>query len=242
MDRIAVVTYSHSSYFDVLRISIALRGMHFSESIENFDFFIAADVKYEDYNTIVYDDKLQYTNRIEYILKLLEIKGYTWILFDHEDMLLIDKPQSGLIDNLVKHCATDNVDSVRLINTSNTWKTQIRKGYFRILKISPWLFSIQPSIWKIKSFLKLVRSLQGKNIWEFEKSAQSKIRFGTYKIDILHRGEEKIGKYHFHNLEYPYVATAIVKGKWNFTEYGHFLSEMLGSDKFCVDENVRGKI
>jgi hypothetical protein len=73
-----------------------------------------------------------------------------------------------------------------------------------------------------------------KNIWEFESSIQN---FGNEFVSIL-GSEKKRGIYHYDSEVFPYVATAIVKGKWNFSEYPKELEEVLS---FCeIDKKLRG--
>ena len=44
--------------------------------------------------------------------------------------------------------------------------------------------------------------------------------------------------YHFDNEVYPYIATAIGKGKWNLGEYGYELEPLL--QKLNINPSLRG--
>jgi hypothetical protein len=46
--------------------------------------------------------------------------------------------------------------------------------------------------------------------------------------------------YHWDSDVYPYVATAVVKGKWSYSEYVDELTELLG--EYEIDPDVRGKV
>ena len=75
--------------------------------------------------------------------------------------------------------------------------------------------------------LKLVTELSGKNIWEFESAGQRVFRkLGIRGATINEKGLRR-GKYHWDNTIYPFVATAIVKGKWNMSEYRDVLESIL---------------
>lgn len=50
--------------------------------------------------------------------------------------------------------------------------------------------------------------------------------------------EPKRGLYHWDSFCFPYIATAIVKGKWNFLEYSKELSILL--EKYNINKNIRG--
>ena len=58
---------------------------------------------------------------------------------------------------------------------------------------------------------------------------------GVYHYD----NENKRGLNHFDSSVYPYVATALVKGKWNLSEYKKELGDILESKN--IDINQRGK-
>jgi hypothetical protein len=48
------------------------------------------------------------------------------------------------------------------------------------------------------------------------------------------------GKYHYDSEVFPYIATAINKGKWNFSEYQEELSLLF--KEYNIDKNLRGII
>ena len=57
---------------------------------------------------------------------------------------------------------------------------------------------------------------------------------GLYHYD----NEKKRGLNHYDTLVYPYVATALVRGKWNMSEYGNELSRL--TEKYKININNRG--
>jgi hypothetical protein len=61
----------------------------------------------------------------------------------------------------------------------------------------------------------------------------------TYKMLYSHQQEPRRGMFHYDSSVYPYVATAICKGKWNLSEYKEL--EQLLKD-YNIDWRVRGKI
>ena len=61
----------------------------------------------------------------------------------------------------------------------------------------------------------MVENLPPMNIWEFEESIVSSGRDFMVKVG----NEKKRGIYHYDSPVFPYIATAINKGKWNMTEY-----------------------
>jgi hypothetical protein len=65
----------------------------------------------------------------------------------------------------------------------------------------------------------MLQSTGGQNIWDLEVHGQSSFRkLGLRGYQPTTTGRQR-GKHHGDSLIYPYVATAIVKGKWNISEY-----------------------
>jgi hypothetical protein len=81
---------------------------------------------------------------------------------------------------------------------------------------------------------------RGESIWDFERKAQWTFRKAFVRAGTLKENLAKSGLSHWKSDIYPYIATAIVKGKWNFSEYGPELEELLREYK--IDPIARGKM
>jgi hypothetical protein len=55
-----------------------------------------------------------------------------------------------------------------------------------------------------------------------------------------YQNEFKRGGNHYNSSIYPYIATALVKGKWNTLEYGEELSSMFND--YHINPIIRGVI
>ena len=55
---------------------------------------------------------------------------------------------------------------------------------------------------------------------------------------FCYHGEEKRGLYHHDTIVFPYIATALVKGKWNVSEYPEELSALL--KEYNINPDIRG--
>ena len=184
-----------------------------------------------EYIQIHYDDSKQYTDR--WVELLPQIKE-DLLLFMHEDMILFDTPRLDLIQTYSTYVNEEKVDSVKLIYAGEgglPWdqdKTLVTNSFAK--------FSIQPTIFKKELLKQLVESTPNKNIWEFEASISS------YGSDFMvHLGEEKKrGLFHYDSLVWPYIATAINKGKWNTSEYSQELDAL--SKEYNVNLFERGTI
>ena len=96
--------------------------------------------------------------------------------------------------------------------------------------------SIQPTILKTKFFGELVTSLPSLNIWQFEESIVS---YGK-DFMVFFGNEKQRGIYHYDSLVFPYIATAINKGKWNMSEYSNELDKLFG--EYNINPFERGII
>lgn len=170
-----------------------------------------------DYIRIIYDDSKQYTERWKQILS--KIKEET-IMFIHEDMILYDYPLYEQLNTYSEYIANNLANSIKLIYGGNEFKvseidnTLVSNQYSKI--------SIQPTLIKQNNFVSLLNSVNNLNIWEFEKQIQS--NGGDYMVKL--GTEKKRGLYHYDSVVFPYIATAINKGKWNMSEYSKELDSL----------------
>jgi hypothetical protein len=150
----------------------------------------------------------------------------------HEDMFLYDSPKYEYIERYFKHVEANLAKSIKLIPVgSNRYISKFDSTLY-VTEYSK--FSIQPTITSRSHLIDLLNRYGPKNIWEFESSIQN---FGNEFVSIL-GNENKRGIYHYDSEVFPYIATAIVKGKWNFSEYPKELEEALS---FCeIDKKLRG--
>jgi hypothetical protein len=86
--------------------------------------------------------------------------------------------------------------------------------------------------------LALLEKHREQGIWEFEARAQSTFRALGLRGGFTSAKGEKRGTLHWQNPYYHYVATAIVKGKWNFAEYKAELRGLLAVSE--IEPSHRG--
>ena len=184
----------------------------------------------DDYLVIKYDDRNTYKNRI--LSCINRLNDEETVLFAHEDMFLYDKPKFEILDQFCKLIKNDNCDVIKLIRAfDNLDKSNIHKNL--LINPSKQLFSIQPSILKIKTLKYIYENVPGNNIWEFEANTNEKyLKNITSFCAFDETLDLKRGKFHYNSSIYPYVCTAVIKGKWNFKEYKKELFEIFYNKKF----------
>jgi hypothetical protein len=162
------------------------------------------------YTQISYDDSKPYTQRLKEILP--QIKEEV-IIFLHEDMILIGEPMIDYLQKYSEYIFNNSVKSIKLISgigNFNHFESDVT-----LINNKDTKFSIQPTIIKPKTFLDLLSKVEPLNIWDFEENVP--IEDGHYMARL--GNEKRRGLYHNDSYIFPYIATAINKGKWNYNEY-----------------------
>jgi len=168
------------------------------------------DAQLSDMIRIIYDDSKQYTDRWKEILPQIEESVF---MFLHEDMILFDEPKFDYIDRYFKLVDGGKVESIKMIYVpdndivSDVDDTLISNQYSKL--------SIQPTIIRKDYFKSILDKVGSLNIWDFELA----IAVDTKSYMVRVGGELKRGMYHCDSIVFPYIATAINKGKWNYNEY-----------------------
>jgi sugar-specific transcriptional regulator TrmB len=211
-----VVVYTHTDVSDLWPMFFG----EFKKYMSDTKIYVAVnkkDDRLSEYTQLYYDDTKPYTERLKDILNQLKDEI---IIFLHEDMILIGNPMIDNLNKYIGYIADDKVKSIKLISVN---------GNFTNLDIDTTVvnnkdtkFSIQPTIIKTKTFLDLLSKVEPLNIWEFEDKVP--VEEGHYMVSL--GNEKRRGIYHNDSLVFPYIATAINKGKWNYSEYEKELNEL----------------
>ena len=171
----------------------------------------------EDYLIIKYNDKNIYKDRILSCLDRLNDEEI--VLFCHEDMFLYSEPNFKIINDFIDLIKNGKCDLIKLIRAfENLEKSSLHQKLF--INPSRQLFSIQPTLIKVKILKYIYKNVPGKNIWEFEANTSKEHLYDLISLccfdEII---DQKRGKFHYDSSIYPYICTAVIKGKWNFKEY-----------------------
>lgn len=184
----------------------------------------------QECDVITYDDSKIYTERLKEGLDKLNCEEF---LFIHEDMYLYDKPNLELIEEYLNYIKSKAVDSIKLIYVAENDSVSTIDSTLILNKYSK--FSIQPTLISKQTFNDKLNGLpQPLTIYELESIIQNSGKDFMCRVG----GEVKRGSGHYDSLVFPYIATAIVRGKWNYLEYSNELETILG--EYGIDKNNRG--
>lgn len=234
-DNLALFVYTNSDYHDVLIPCLKRIRKYFPTErvyvasnksdniiIENSCIFI------EYNNDLIYSDRLYHSlNKIheEYIVYL------------HEDMILYDNPNLEEIIKTKEIMETKGIDFVRFCINDGTQDHEIFVDSNLRSYIGEYYFSVQPTVWKTES-LKQFMKKEAKGIWDLELFSQKSCREGFVGYTYSTLKEKKRGLGHKDSLIFPYMATAVTKGKWNTAEYREEILNMF--KEYNLDTKVRG--
>jgi hypothetical protein len=211
--------YSHSTYFDVLEIFLERWHLFYDEEITIF-----ADKRYKDYNTITYDDKLDYTDRI---IQCLENTDCDIFLYQHEDMFLYGTPNSNKLNDYAKILMDTDNSFIRLTKAGacKFSESHLNKTLLNISQDSENFFAVQSTLWKKNDLIKFLKAAGSLSIWDLERNSPT-INIKLSLSGLSHFDNEASRGGHFDSNIWPYIATAINKGKWNFEEYAKEFSQI----------------
>ena len=239
------VTHTHTDCLDVCKIYEGEMPIYLGgESFWNNHYYLI-NSKYKrnnDYyslsgNLFFYEEELSYPIRLINILSNIDSE---LIVLDHEDMILYKKANIEIINDSLSLLYEKELDSIGFIKNINAKYNNINKNQFIqiIDRKSDWIFSIQPSIWRKESLQNILKMNLSSNIWQIETRSQEIVKKLGIKIGVLSSAGIKRGMMHFDSEYYPYIATAIVKGKWNTSEYEKELTNNF--KKYNINPLIRG--
>ena len=190
-----IVVYSHSSYSDVWPLIFGqIKKYHTTNPL----YLFTNEKSYGGVTSIYYNESSNYNDRITQCL--------------------------SQINEYLKLIINDDLDSIKLIFAGSETSFIPGKGItqqylYKNLTTTDWShFSIQPTLIKKSTLLSVLERYPSNNLWELENNIHIS-NFHPYIEQCTSLKGKQRGIYHFDSLVYPYTATAIVKGKWNFQEY-----------------------
>lgn len=217
--KIPIIIYSHSSYSDVWPLILGQFELYMPKS--EIILFTDSDPLKGNYRPVFYDNKLNYNERVIQCLQKINDKV---VLFTHEDMPLYSSPNFEILNNYISHIHSGKADSIKLIFAGWHFKSKKLEFDETLSKNKLSRFSIQPTLIKPSTLVKILKRYPSSNLWEFERKVAKSWRH-PFKEYCCNLKGDKHGN-HFDCQAFPYIATAIVKGQWNLNQYS-ILSELL---------------
>jgi len=238
MENIAFITYTNQKcadiwkpYFDSLDI--------FAKDVKSYVFNDLFSDKYLNHKFLIYEEDSNYCDQF---CKLLEQVEEEYVIYMQEDFILYDYINKQKIQEFKQILSNSDLSFVRLIKCGVVTDIEYNTNLFYITKPNSFhmsinSFSMQPTLWKKQDLIKLYQNVKSHKFGECWAFIQN---MNLLKINGLYCyfNEPKRGSNHHDSSVFPYIATAIVKGKWNYSEYTNEINDIL--DKYKIDKRKRG--
>ena len=242
-NNIALIIDSTSRYSDIWEMYFGELNKFFPNEIKKYLFTdeINMELNVENLVPIYYSNDDTYRNQFLGCLKQIEEK---YMIYNSEDYVLFNQVHLNDMIGFMNVLETDdNYDFIKFI--AGAVKTSKYSDEYPDLQIIDQndrnLFSQSASMWKTKSFLNVFEESSASNGRMQQEPQGSDVcrRIGISGLLYVTGKEIKRGRQHYDSLIFPYIATAIAKGKWN----GEYLSELTELiKKYNINPDIRGWI
>ncbi len=230
------IAYTNSNCSDVWKILIEENQKH-----TKLPLYIISDKLVDNFDA---NKQFIYNNKDPYYLvwaKAVEKFGGEYFIYLQEDFILYDKVNEEKINEYAQFLQTHPEYSfVRLLKSGNLYNKQLLPTLYEIESTNLNVFAMQATIWKSVDYIRLMNYVKSNGWLETDADYRSKMislnMMGAYHYD----NENKRGGSHYDSNVYPYIATALVRGKWDMKEYGNELNKIL--NEYKIDINKRGII
>jgi hypothetical protein len=185
--------------------------------------YIMCDIKIPYDSCFLYNDSEPYSKQMIDVLNQIPTN---YVIYSQEDYILFDYVKEDNIQKYIDVLDNDKkINFIRLIQSGLNNHFEIYNE--DLIVIDPnikYYFSTQITIWR-KEVLKLMFELsQVQSIFDEPKNSSYLKQLGGLGLVPINKGN-KVGG-HYNSYDYPYIATAKVKGKWNINEYPDELKEL----------------
>lgn len=233
MNNLSILTYTNSKASDIHKPYFERINKYFNINRH----IVLSDIKIDNYDvkTIIYNNTSDYY--IQMINGLKEVKT-DYVIYSQEDYILFDVVDLIEINNLIKILDNDDkVSFIRLIYSGIDFQTNKYNNDLIYLKPDHnYFFSTQITIWRTSDLIKMFENSKTLTIWDEPNNSKYLMNLGKIGLCTNYKGKMVGG--HYNSIIYPYIATAIVKGKWNYSEYKDELDSIFS--EYNIDKEIRG--
>jgi len=235
MDNIAIVTWTNTECSDVWPMYFGRLDRHAG--------FLKSYVFLNEYSEKIDKKHIQITNNenesfFERLVKCLQKVDEDYIIYSQEDHIFYDNVDSQKLEELFLFFSESKYSSLRLIKSGELAGRKIKEGIYEIPRESPYLYSQQSAIWKKKDLIRLMNFYQPVTFRDVEAYGSLAMNNINQRSCYCYYSEPRRGSLHWDSYVFPYIATAIGKGKWNLSQYPILLKEAL--EEYSIDYRVRG--
>jgi len=242
MRDVCLVINTFSKYSDVWQMFFDSLDKHFPD-IKRYVFVDQGEPDKKSTTIHYKKEDLFRTQFISCIEKVPE----KYCIFISEDYVLYDDVRTDLLERYRDVLDENkNLSFIKLVKGMDFGEPRYKNhdDLYRMSNLFPYFYSQSASLWRTRDLEKIFKNTKDSHIAGQDMSQQLEIlaNYTCQMLDIqglyCYNGERKIGIYHHDNIVFPHIATALVKGKWNLSEYGDKLRPLL--EKYGIDPQERG--
>tara|TARA_R100001163_G_C5061242_1_gene198153 strand:+ start:882 stop:1616 length:735 start_codon:yes stop_codon:yes gene_type:complete len=244
MKDLAMVTWTHSSYNDVFPAYFGNVKKYFKDLESSYVLINSLSENIDDdHLQLVNSESDSYASRW---LGSLEHIEEDYILYMQEDFILYDYVDVVELNKCIDYLKNSECSCLRFIrSTINSLDNKEEENIYKISHSGVDLsFTHQPSIWKKEHFQQVMTELNPRHLRDVESGgsfAGSRVmsQFKYFSSFYFDESSSLRGG-HFDSKVFPYVATALIGGKWNTSQYPDELSSI--SKEYDINFNERGTV
>lgn len=233
MNNLTLLTYTHSKASDVHKAYLERINKYFG--IKQHVLLCDIELPYNGLTMLVYDNTDKYYKQMIDGLKAVKTD---YVIYSQEDYILFDSVNKEKIAQLISVLDNDkDVSFIRLIYSGVDFDIVDYNSELIYLKPDhEYFFSTQITIWRTKDLIQMFEKSKVDVIWDEPLNSKHLMTLGKVGLCVKEKGD-KVGG-HYNSSIYPYIATAVVKGKWNYSEYKEGLDLVFA--EFNIDKDNRG--
>ena len=240
---VAIVVNTTSKNSDVWKMFYSQIKKHFPQHVEIYTF---SDVPSTEFvgQTFLYDKNLKFRSQF---LSCIKKVSERYCIFISEDYILYEDVDVESLEYL-RNVLTKNSDLsfIRLFKGISPQENlyQNSSDLFELSNTDPYFYSQSATLWRTRDLEKIFEKGPDMHIAgegpndHFELGAQETCKELNLKGLYYYNNEPKRGIYHYDCSIFPHIATALVKGKWNLSEYYKELMPIL--IEYQINSSDRG--
>jgi len=238
---IAVNTTSKNS--DLWKMFYVQLQKHFPQRISIYTFNDSPSDEFIG-TSFLYDKNLKF--RSQFLSCIKKVKE-DYCIFVSEDYILYDGVDIDGIEYLQDVLREDEgLSFIRLFKGMDFSEPCYKNSdnLFKLSNSNPYFYSQSATVWRTRDLEKIFENGPDLHIGgerpndHFELGANETCKKLNLRGLYYYNHEPKRGIYHHDCSIFPHVATALVKGKWNLTEYYHELMPLL--IEYQINSSDRG--
>lgn len=236
LNNISVLTNAHSDSEDLWKMYFKQLDKHFLSRISPIPCYVVSNKNYEHPNqkVIIYDKNESYSKQFLRGLNCIETPFIIPIV---DDMVLYGDVNLEKIQYYIEFLGREDYDFIRLIKSGDVTETNVENDLYKIPQNAAYLYSMQVSIWKTESLKNLYKKIDVEKIRKETLFGDACRDLGIHGL-YAYNGEDKRGKAHYDSSVFPYVATALRAGKWDFRVYPDIFPSLF--EEYKINPHIRG--